>query len=497
MGGELQLESEPGAGQPLLTSTSRCRWPASRRCRAAARPAAGAAARAGRGRQRHRARGAAAHGAVVGLGGRAAASGERRWHCCSAQAGRGERLRRGLRGLADAGHGRLGDQPAHPRSAAWPAPAALIMVTAHGRELLGSAALPSRRCSTASWSSPSPPRCCSTPWPTRAAGATGAPAGHGRWPRRRGQRLAGLRLLVVEDNPINQQVARELLEAKAPRWHGRQRPGGGGAVAAADAGLRPGADGPADAGDGRLDGHAPHPRGPGLAPADHRHDRQRHGVRPRGVPGRRHERPFGKPFDLEDLVRVLRRRQARPATVVPPCRCAAAAPSWRAWSLSSRQPAGVDLTPGAGPARRQAALYERSLRSFVQDLAAYPAQLRVRSRSRATPLPPPRRCTAQGAGGDAGRHGAGGRGAECRTQHGRRRRAVPTRRHRAGRFAMPAPTALRALLQPCEPLLRRPESPAPPAAGRPARTRRRCRRTGALLREPEHGALPMSWTASN
>jgi len=59
-----------------------------------------------------------------------------------------------------------------------------------------------------------------------------------------------LRILVVEDNPTNQQVIRlilagtgaELTMATMARrdW----RPG--------DQGLRPGADGPADAGDGRL-----------------------------------------------------------------------------------------------------------------------------------------------------------------------------------------------------------------------------------------------------
>ena len=75
-----------------------------------------------------------------------------------------------------------------------------------------------------------------------------------------------------------------------PRRPRRQRAGGAGGAAGGR--VRRGADGRADAGDGRPRGHAPDPPalGAGAPPAHHRHDRQRHGRRPRSLPGRRHGR---------------------------------------------------------------------------------------------------------------------------------------------------------------------------------------------------------------
>ena len=75
-----------------------------------------------------------------------------------------------------------------------------------------------------------------------------------------------------------------------PRRPGEQRPRGD-RVDRAPA-LRRGADGRADAGDGRARGVAPHHRAvaAGRTPAHRRDDRQRHGRRPRGVHGRRHGR---------------------------------------------------------------------------------------------------------------------------------------------------------------------------------------------------------------
>ena len=85
------------------------------------------------------------------------------------------------------------------------------MVTAHGREMLGQRSETNRRCSTAFWSSPSRLRCCSTRLrrPDATTGWHSATPNHAA---PAAQRLAGLRLLLVEDNLNNQQVARELLE---------------------------------------------------------------------------------------------------------------------------------------------------------------------------------------------------------------------------------------------------------------------------------------------
>ena len=82
----------------------------------------------------------------------------------------------------------------------------------------------------------------------------------------------------------------------------RGRPGGdaggerrrGGGVGQEDA-LRRRADGHADARHGRHPGHAPDPQAAaGRRPADHRDDGRGDGVRPPGMPGRRHERPRGQ-----------------------------------------------------------------------------------------------------------------------------------------------------------------------------------------------------------
>ena len=76
------------------------------------------------------------------------------------------------------------------------------------------------------------------------------------------------------------------------RRRGRQRPRGRQGPRTARR-LRRGVHGRADARDGRLRGHAPHPRRRGhdrRPRADHRHDRQRHGRRPRALPRSRHGR---------------------------------------------------------------------------------------------------------------------------------------------------------------------------------------------------------------
>ena len=74
-------------------------------------------------------------------------------------------------------------------------------------------------------------------------------------------RLRGARILLTEDNEINQQIAVELLEGAGATV--RVANNGREAVETlsdgAAAALRPGADGHSDAGDGRLSGHGADP----------------------------------------------------------------------------------------------------------------------------------------------------------------------------------------------------------------------------------------------
>ena len=110
--------------------------------------------------------------------------------------------------------------------------------------------------------------------------------------RRRG--LRGARILLAEDNEINQQIAVELLEGVGR--HGARSPTTDAkrwsiCSAARSRRLRRGADGPADAGDGRLSGHGEDPLRRALRhAADHRHDRARHDGGEAALPRRRHER---------------------------------------------------------------------------------------------------------------------------------------------------------------------------------------------------------------
>ena len=107
-------------------------------------------------------------------------------------------------------------------------------------------------------------------------------------------RLRGARILLTEDNEINQQIAVELLE------------GAGAIVTVANNGreaveilserpataVRCRVDGPADAGDGRLPGDREAPFRRALChAADHRDDGARHDRGTPALPRRRHERP--------------------------------------------------------------------------------------------------------------------------------------------------------------------------------------------------------------
>ena len=128
-----------------------------------------------------------------------------------------------------------------------------------------------------------------------SAAGPGQPAAPGRRARGRIRRAPGRASPAA--HPAGRRQRREPEAGPAPAGpdglpgrRGRQRAGGhrrGGAPA-----VRRGADGRADAGDGRAGGLAPdHRRWPRAErPAHHRHDRQRHARRPRDVPGGRHGR---------------------------------------------------------------------------------------------------------------------------------------------------------------------------------------------------------------
>ena len=172
----------------------------------------------------------------------------------------------------------------------------LVMVTAYGREEVLQRGRGRGR-STACWSSRSSPSCSSTRSCRRSARAVAdAPRrrrGARREPAQLG-RLRGTRVLLVEDNEINQQVALELLRAAEVR--GRAGPNGQEAVRRVPASrfelVLMDLQMPV------MDGYRGDPADPRAArvreAADRRHDGQRHGRRPRAVPGRGHERPRGE-----------------------------------------------------------------------------------------------------------------------------------------------------------------------------------------------------------
>jgi PAS domain S-box-containing protein len=194
-----------------------------------------------------------------------------------------------------------------------------------------------------------------------------------------GQRLAGLRVLVVEDNPINQEVARDLLQDEGAvvtlAGDGRQ---GVAAVIGAD----PGFDAVLmDVQMPVMDGHAAAShlrREPGLAslpiiamtanamPSD----------RAASLAAGMNDH-IGKPFDLDELVAVLRRHvPARPAHRAPALRRRRAAASVLTPEVRGpAQAAGFDLDGALQRLAGRVDVYVRLAASFDTRLATLPADL--------------------------------------------------------------------------------------------------------------------------
>jgi PAS domain S-box-containing protein len=194
------------------------------------------------------------------------------------------------------------------------------------------------------------------------------------------RRLAGLRLLVVEDNANNQQVARELLEDE------------GAVVQIAENGLLAvaavaAAEPPFDAVlmdlqmpvmDGytattRIRQDLQMPNLPIVAMTANAMAADREACFASGM-----NEHVGKPFDLNHLVAVLLRlsgRAAAPAGARPSIDAARPAPALPAAVRAAAAAAGVDIERALTRLGGKLKVYSRTLRSFTADLRRLPQQL--------------------------------------------------------------------------------------------------------------------------
>ncbi len=192
-----------------------------------------------------------------------------------------------------------------------------------------------------------------------------------------GRRLAGMRLLVAEDNPNNQQVARELLEDEGAlvqiAQHGRE------AVEAVA-----GADPPFDV--VLMDLQMPVMDGftatsrirqdlgllalPIVAMTANAMASDREACLAAGMNDH-----IGKPFDLDHLVRVLRRHAGR--TDAGAATGSIADPALPAAVRQAARQAQVDIHAALQRLGGKREVYLRTLQAFITDLAAMPAQLRT------------------------------------------------------------------------------------------------------------------------
>ena len=252
----------------------------------------------------------------------------------------------------------------------------VVMVTAHGREML-SQRTPAEQALldgflvkpvTASMLLDSLVGAGSVPDRQAAARALAASAG---------PRLVGMRLLLVEDNLNNQQVALELLEDEGAQvqlaQHGLEAVE---AVAAAAA--------PFDA--VLMDLQMPVMDG-FTATARIRHDLGRAelpivAMTANAMAGDRQtclaagmNEHVGKPFDLDQLVSVLRRLCGR--VDLPADAVAVPAGALPAAALAAAAAAGVELDTAVSRLGGKSAVYRRMLARFVNDLADWPTRLQA------------------------------------------------------------------------------------------------------------------------
>ena len=189
------------------------------------------------------------------------------------------------------------------------------------------------------------------------------------------ERLAGLRLLLVEDNPNNQQVARELLEAEGAfvqvACQGQEAVDALAAVPGAfDVVLMdlqmPVMDGFAATAHIRQElGLA---KLPIVAMTANALDSDRDDCLAAGMNDH-----IGKPFDINRLVHVLLQQAGRPPQGVSVA--AASTSALPPVARSAATAAGVDIDAALERLGGKLGIYERSLRSFVAELASAPAEL--------------------------------------------------------------------------------------------------------------------------
>jgi PAS domain S-box-containing protein len=208
-----------------------------------------------------------------------------------------------------------------------------------------------------------------------AASPAGAPGEQGS-----ATRLDGLRLLLVEDNLINQQVARELLEDEGA--HVEVACDGQEAVLTLASDTQPFdlvlmdlqmpvVDGFTATRMIREDLHLP--TMPIVAMTANALDSERQACLDAGMNDH-----VGKPFDMDHLVRVVLRNTGRP--MAPPVQRDKAAPQGGAPDSAIAQAAaaaGVDITAALARLGGKRHVYIRMLETFIADMAAMPATLRA------------------------------------------------------------------------------------------------------------------------
>jgi len=199
------------------------------------------------------------------------------------------------------------------------------------------------------------------------------------------QRLAGLRLLVAEDNANNRQVVRELLEAEGAEVC---LVGDGDAAVAAVAATGATGDGqrPFDAVlmdlqmpgvDGltatrRIRGELGRTRLPIVAMTANVSASDRRQALDAGM-----DEHVGKPFDLDRLVALLNR--LCPNGHPDASRRARVPADWPSGAADAARVAGVDLPAAVDRMGGDRPVYVRLLRNVLVDLAAWPDQLRQRA----------------------------------------------------------------------------------------------------------------------